>query len=919
MMQRVSMWLGLVVVVFSECFTDAAETAPTGPRIPGYARFYSQPDADQVAGGQLLLSELNCLSCHKASANVLGGPIGIRQAPVLDDVGDRVRPEWLQEFLAAPHVVKPGATMPDVLSNRPDERAQQVEALVHFLASTGTVADTAPDPSAVRRGRNLFHSVGCTACHNPVEDAVDLPSSAPLPDLGRKYTAASLAAFLKDPLKIRPSGRMPDFPLKDEEFRDLAQYFLKDVRLSPNVRFTVYRFSGEKLPNFADLLPIKSGECSGFDVNVAGRRNDFAIRFTTNLYVKAPAQHQFYLGSDDGSRLTIGGEVIVDNDGVHPHEEVKGRHSFEVGWHPVVVDYFQGGGDISLEVDIDGNGLKRQPLGSLVSLKTDSPPDEPKGFVVNPSLVERGRVLFGALNCASCHQLTIDGQKVESQRTAKPWSELSQPVGCLAELPAPELPQYRLNAGQRMALAAVLGKAAAPEPPAGLVHRTLVTFNCYACHSRGVLGDPESVRGGVEEARNAFFLSKQQEMGDEGRLPPSLTGVGDKLQDAWMKQLLEQGANDRQLYLQTKMPKFGGRNVGHLPAALAAVDRQPDSAPAPEFPEADYRIKAAGRHLVGGNALSCIKCHDFGPHPSQGVRAINLATMTKRLRPDWFHRYMLNPQDFRPGTRMPAPWPFGNATIRDVLNANVDLQIRAVWRYLSDGDKAAVPVGLVREPIELKPAEAPIIYRNFIEGAGTRAIGVGYPERANLAWDANDMRLALIWHGAFIDASRHWNGRGQGFETPLGDDVLPLPDGSPFARLASANDSWPKGSARDQGYRFRGYKLDDQQRPTFQYTIGNVDIEDFPVPVIVEGHKYPRFQRTLTLTGGNSGETLHFRAARGKIASDKQGMYSIDGVWTLKVSGGETPIIRESAGLQELLVPATLNGSAQRITLEYIW
>ena len=40
------------------------------------------------------------------------------------------------------------------------------------------------------------------------------------------------------------------------------------------------------------------------------------------------------------------------------------------------------------------------------------------------------------------------------------------------------------------------------------------------------------------------------------------------------------------------------------------------------------------------------------------------------------------------------------------------------------------------------PFEEAIIYRNFIEGAGTRAIGVGYPEKLNLAFDANEMRLA---------------------------------------------------------------------------------------------------------------------------------------------------------------------------------
>jgi mono/diheme cytochrome c family protein len=913
-------WTMLVVVLVGVSFSNAAELVPASPRIPGYERFYTAADADRIAGGRLLLSELNCLSCHKAGAEILGEAIAAKKAPVLDDIGDRVRPAWIREFLAAPHTLKSGTTMPDVLSASDDERTQQVEALVHVLASTGSVADSAPDRAAVQRGKSSFHKFGCTACHNPVEgEPVDLPTSVPLSDLGKKYTAASLAAFLKDPLKARPSGRMPDFPLKDEEFRDIAQYFLKDVQLPPNVRYTVYRHNGDRLPKFEDLVPMRSGECSGFDVNVAGRRNDFAIRFTTNLYIRAPAQHQFYVGSDDGSRLTIAGEVIVDNDGIHAHEEVKGRHSFEVGWHPVIVDYFQGGGETTLEVFIDGNGLKRQPLGALVSLTTDKPPEEAKGFVVDTALAEKGRGLFASLGCASCHEMKLDGRKLGSTRTAKAWNELSSVGGCLAEPPVAGLPQYRLTAGQRTALAAVLGKAAAPEQPAELVHRTLVTFNCYACHGRGVVGDLESVRGGVEEARNAFFQSSQKEMGDEGRLPPTLTGVGDKLTDAWMKQLLEQGANDRQHYMQAKMPKFGGRNVGHLPGAFAVVDRQPDSAPTPEFPEADYRIKAAGRHLVGGNALSCIKCHDFGPHPSQGVRAINLATMTKRLRPDWFHRYMLEPQAYRPGTRMPAPWPFGRATVKEVLNANVDLQVRATWRYLLDGDKAAVPVGLVREPIELKPQNVPVIYRNFIEGAGTRAIGVGYPEQANLAWDANDMRLALIWHGAFIDASRHWNGRGQGFESPLGDDVLQLPDDAPFARLASLNDPWPKGSARDHGYQFRGYKLDEKQQPSFQYTLGSVAVEEFAVPLLFEGSKYPRLQRTLTVTGGDAGEMLHFRAARGKIANDKQGLFNIDGTWTLKVSGGEAPILRESNGQQELLVPVKLNGAAQRIALEYIW
>lgn len=898
------------------CLAILVNVASAAPRVPGFERFHGKDDTPLAESGRLLVQELNCLACHPGTNDLTA--LAPKKAPVLDDVGSRVRSEWLRTYLTNPQQVKPGTTMPHVLESVPEaDRAGVIEALTHFLASTGSVADSHPDQTAAQKGKGHFHRIGCTACHNTVgEKAADLPTSVALPDLGKKYTAASLAAFLKDPLKSRPSGRMPAFGLKDEEYREIAQFFVRDVNLAPNVEFAVYEGSWEKLPDFATLKPLKTGQCAGFDITVAERKDNYAIRFTSNLYVKAPAQHQFYLGSDDGSRLTVGGQVIVDMDGIHPHSENKGRHSFDVGWHPVIVDYFQGGGEASLDVDIEGNGLKRQPLAGVVSLTKElpKPGKDPSGFQVDATLVERGRELFQSVGCAACHTFKHDGKALAATKTAKPWNELaSKTGGCLAEAPSAAVPNYHLSADQRTALAAVVGTSPAPRSVADNIHSTLVTFNCYACHKRGEIG-------GVEEARNDFFTSAQKEMGDEGRLPPALTGVGDKLRDDWMKKVLEQGANDRQLYMQSKMPKFGGGNIGHLVTAFATVDRQPATAPNPNLNLPKYKVTAIGRHLVGASALSCIKCHDFAQHPSQGVRAINLTTMTKRLRDDWFHRYMLDPQAFRPGTRMPAPWPFGTSTIRDLLDGSADKQIRAVWQYLEDGDKAAVPVGLVREPIELKPTWAPILYRNFIEGAGARGIGVGYAERANIAWDANDMRLAMIWHGAFIDAARHWNARGVGFEAPLGDDVLHLPTGQPFAQLESVNANWPDGSARDQGFRFRGYTLDEVQRPTFRFDGPGITVEDFPKPVISAGDKYGQLERTVTVSGPSSTGVWYFRAAvADSIEVAPENGYRIDNLWVMKVTGGEAPIIRDSRGKKELLVPVKLAGPPVKISLRYEW
>jgi hypothetical protein len=281
---------------------------------------------------------------------------------------------------------------------------------------------------------------------------------------------------------------------------------------------------------------------------------------------------------------------------------------------------------------------------------------------------------------------------------------------------------------------------------------------------------------------------------------------------------------------------------------------------------------------------------------------------------------MLDPQAYRPGTRMPAPWPFGTTTVKDVLDADPHQQIHAVWLFLEAGDRAPVPAGLVREPIELKPEQTPILYRNFIEGAGTRAIGVGYPEQANLAWDANEMRLAMIWHGAFIDASRHWNGRGVGNEHPLGDDVLQLPAGQPLAQLGSVNDPWPEGAARDNGFRFRGYQLDAAQRPAFRYEVSGLMIDDAPTPVVVPDEKYPQFRRKLTVSGPSSGAKWYFRAAVGEtIEATAAGEYRIDDLWTLQTAGSDAPVIRDSRGKKELLLPLPLTGQPATLTLNYQW
>ncbi len=214
----------------------------------------------------------------------------------------------------------------------------------------------------------------------------------------------------------------------------------------------------------------------------------------------------------------------------------------------------------------------------------------------------------------------------------------------------------------------------------------------------------------------------------------------------------------------------------------------------------------------------------------------------------------------------------------------------------------------------------PIVYRNFIAGAGGRPIAVGYPGGFNLAWSADQMNLALLWRGAFLDAALHWIDRGGGEQTPLGYDLLrPAADaGAPFAILASADAEWPKADRkkRADGYAWKGYTLDEKRVPTFAYEWNGVKVTDH---FEAEGDATAggKLTRTLKLAGAIPANAF-LRIASGTLqpagdafsvaggAFDTQGR-TFENQWSVSAKGAQI------AG-KSLIVPAR-----SEIQITYSW
>ena len=229
--------------------------AKTASAEPGDLAISGNHPLTQAQAGELLISELRCAACH---GSVERSPLLEKAAPDLAEAGARISPEYLQRFLSTPSVAHPGTTMPDMLASRPEaERAGIAEALTHFLVSQSkqVYQPESPAPANLPDGKELFHSVGCVACHGPREVVVETPVekrndeddedrpviqkkvfkpiAVTLGHVAAKYSAKSLSEFLFQPLRVRSSGRMPDMKLTPAESQAIARYLIGEKPQPP--------------------------------------------------------------------------------------------------------------------------------------------------------------------------------------------------------------------------------------------------------------------------------------------------------------------------------------------------------------------------------------------------------------------------------------------------------------------------------------------------------------------------------------------------------------------------------------------------------------------------------------------------------------------------------------------------------------
>jgi DUF1680 family protein len=134
----------------------------------------------------------------------------------------------------------------------------------------------------------------------------------------------------------------------------------------PGLICSLYTGRWDSLPHFATMSPVRDTIVESIDRAAAGRDEDYALLWTGYLALPEDGVYTFAVRSDDGCRLLVDGEAVVDHDGVHAASTKVGQCALRTGMHRFRLEYFQGNGGSALNVTV------RFPSGTTGALSPSS-------------------------------------------------------------------------------------------------------------------------------------------------------------------------------------------------------------------------------------------------------------------------------------------------------------------------------------------------------------------------------------------------------------------------------------------------------------------------------------------------------------------------------------------------------------------
>jgi cytochrome c2 len=495
----------------------------------------------------------------------------------------------------------------------------------------------------LRRGRELVQEYRCAGCH---ADSVAGRGAPALFGVGTRLRTEWMAKWIENPRQLRPMARMPKLlhgSLAPQAARDIAAYLAtlgepsKPVSLTEQQR----KDGGEFFVDYG-CLACHTLPSSTDPVAAAGR---------------IPLSH-------------VGAK-----------------------WQPAALAEFLAKParhfpDIRMP-DYGFTDEEAQSVAAfLLSVEGASLPSDGGGG--DPVAGER---LARRHGCASCHGLAATSE-VKAPR--RPVTRAGSVACTFADY---GLSEQDLRCVQEYLTTSRTGVFTAVE----YAERTLRSYRCVACHDHG---SQEALFAKVRDEA-ADLVSSDPNAIEHGGAAPSLTHTGGKLQTDWLIAWLRDGVEPRpRPWLAMPMPRFrldaerfaqglafahgyapsGGPATVHNGMLVDARNAPTLNHGQDDSADAESLRAIGGKLLPQDGGFGCMSCHALGDAPAQSVfeaPGIDLALTTKRLRKEYYHRWLLDPTRIDPTTKMTRFIDSdGLSGLTDILGGRGWQQVEAIWHHL---------------------------------------------------------------------------------------------------------------------------------------------------------------------------------------------------------------------------------------------
>ncbi|HSA93847.1 MAG TPA: hypothetical protein VLE48_12615 [Terriglobales bacterium] len=535
-----------------------------------------------------------------------------------------------------------------------------------------------------------------------------------LKDIRAKLRRDWIPVWLHKPSEFRPTTKMPDFRLSQEQIRSISAYLWQaSLKDTVPARKTGNPVQGKELLETRGCLGCHSmGEGSEM------QGGDFAANLT-RLGEKANYDYIVRWILDPKQRLRPYCPLEKKDIGPEDYAKKGLPYVFDAEHSKCPND----GRELQVQqmTVMPDLRLTEQEAGDIATYLMTQKQKEPSAYgdaswMEDPKLKEEGRRWVRHFGCAGCHEisgfedegrigteLTVEGSKPIERldfallthpakegidpltgKKGRPWYDhkgffehkLAKPdiydLGKIrSETEKLRMPDPHLTPEQIRALVTFLlgSRESTHELPlaASYVYKPgdsrrdvqegwwlVRKYNCTGCHQF------------LPNQTTSFLqMARYQDPDWKEQLPPQLLTEGARVNPDWLLHFLKNPAlsetdtarNGVRPYLKAHMPTFAfsDNELRKLVRFFQALSQQP----MPYIPQPMETLTAKetdmARSLFTSTAAPCLKCHATGdPAHDRTATAPNFLLAKGRLKPGWTERWLLDPQAISPGTSMPS-------------------------------------------------------------------------------------------------------------------------------------------------------------------------------------------------------------------------------------------------------------------------